>query len=319
VALIALGLLIIFEQLTPTRQGLNLTLALLTILGTPLWVYSGVAHHDTMAMCFVTWAFLAWLNSRLITASFLLAVSTFFSLLVAPGVLGIAALVLWHSRRDLGIMIKFLVGFIPGLAANLFYNWLTFGSPWMPANIAGDYADTYFKPSLANLVDKLITYFGWGELSLWVYAPLTGAAVLIAARHLAPQAKLLELIRLKFAFLGPILLYIVGMETIGHCQFGARYLMPIYVLSLIGLAHASHRVLLALSPLAIWSVASNYAGAQSGSMRCDLSHFLNFQYWNSQIAADVFPARGPALWLSLIILSLALSLCWRAPRLFKRS
>jgi hypothetical protein len=307
-ALIALAALLIFEHLNPTRRLVNLTLASLTVFATPLWVYSGVAHHDIMAMCCVTWAFVAWLNARLLTAAFLLAFSSFFSLLVAPGVLGVTALVLWHSRRDVGLFLKYLLGFTPGLAPNLIYNWLTFGSPFMPANIAGDYADTYFRPSVSNFIEKLNTYFGWGELSLWVYAPLAGIAMGYALQHIKPSSKLHDLVSFKFAFLLPILIYILNMETIGHCQFGPRYLMPIFALSLLGLAHASARSLLALSPFAIYSLATNFTGAQSGSMRCDLSKYLNFQYWQSQIATDFFPARSPLLWLLIATLSLALAL-----------
>jgi hypothetical protein len=200
------------------------------------------------------------------------------------------------------------LGFTPGLAPNLIYNWLTFGSPFMPANIAGDYADTYFRPSVSNFIEKLNTYFGWGELSLWVYAPLAGIAMGYALQHIKPSSKLHDLVSFKFAFLLPILIYILNMETIGHCQFGPRYLMPIFALSLLGLAHASARSLLALSPFAIYSLATNFTGAQSGSMRCDLSKYLNFQYWQSQIATDFFPARSPLLWLLIATLSLALAL-----------
>lgn len=307
-ALIALAALMIFEHLNPTRRLVNLTLASLTVFATPLWVYSGVAHHDIMAMCCVTWAFVAWLNARLLTAAFLLAFSSFFSLLVAPGILGVSALVLWHSRRDLGLFLKFLLGFAPGLAPNLIYNWLTFGSPLMPANIAGDYADTYFRPSLSSVIEKLNTYFGWGELSVWVYAPVAGIALAFALRYLKPSSKLHDLVSFKFAFLLPILIYILGMETIGHCQFGPRYLMPVFALSLLGLAHASARSLWAISPVAAYSLATNFTGAQSGSMRCDLSKYLNFQYWQSEIATDFFPARGPLLGLLIAALSIGLML-----------
>lgn len=318
-ALLALGTLLVLERLAPSREQLNLTLATLTILATPMWAYSGVAHHDLMAMCFVTWALWAWLTGHVLGASFLMGFSSFFSLLVAPGVLGFSALAFWLARRDRMVLPKLFMGFGFGLSPNLLYNWRTFGSPLKPANIAGDYADTFFRPSMASVAEKLNIYFGSGQLSLWVYAPLVGLALAIGARQLLSHTQSRELLNFKFAFLTPIVIYILGIETIGHCQFGGRYLIPLYALSFLALANCSYRTIAALSPIAIWSVASNFAGAQSGTMRCDLSHFLNLQYWKSEIATDVFPARGLALWLAIGGLTLLLGYSYSSHERLMRS
>jgi hypothetical protein len=187
----------------------------------------------------------------------------------------VARVALARSRmRTLAVLAGLLAGLLPLLAYNAHY----FGSPFLQANAAGGFTDTFFRPDAGSFLHHLNVYFGTGDLSLWKYMPIVllgGAGIGFLDRRLRAERRML------WGAIALHLAYVLNIETIGGCQYGPRYLIPIVPLAMLGLApllawgKAGRRVwpAVAAGALAIASTAVNLVGALKGTMFCDTRAF----------------------------------------------
>ena len=270
---------------------------------TTLFPYSGVAHHDILAAsCLVMALFLietsihATAGARVssaerragrwralaapLGAGVLLGLTLCTSMLPAMIVLLLVAHV--ALARDRARTLALLGGLFAGLLPLLAYNAHYFGSPFLMANAAGGFTDTFFRPGAATFLHHLNVYFGAGDLSVLKYMPIVilgGAGLALLDRRLGAQKRML------WAAIGLHLAYVTNIETIGGCQYGPRYLIPIVPLAMLGLpaflawgaaGRKAWPVVLA-GVLALGSAAVNLVGALGGTMVCDTGRFALFQ------------------------------------------
>jgi len=282
-------------------------------LATTMLAYAGVPHHDVIAAAFIVWAFtlfeIAASNNSLYSPYWRFfggvcsGLALFTSFLAAPviGTLTIYVLSrqLWISDLLASRLLRcgqILAGMLIGLAPLFLYNFYYFENPFLQANIAGNYQDTIFNPEIARFWRHLQTYIGFGEISIWKYSPIAGLGfigILFFPKRL--QAQQLFIIVALILHLG----YILNIETIGHCQYGPRYLIPTQAIVILGLAQlwslaqniAPGRWLLII--LLIISSAINAGGALGGTMYCSLPEHAFIKYFEnlSQLANIEFPLR----------------------------
>ncbi len=254
-------------------------------VATTLFPYSGVAHHDVIATSYLVIAFcliekaLAPGAARApaipAAAGALLGLTLFTSMLPAGLVLALLGRALLARRK--GLLPVLLGGFAAGLLPLLAYNLHYFGNPLLQANVAGGFSDTFFRPDPGNFFGHLDIYFGAGELSVVKYMPLLvagGAGLWVRETGRAAARTALWGIALHIA-------YILNIETVGDCQYGPRYLIPIVPLAMLGLpgllarGRARGRVAVAAvaGALAVYGAAVNLVGALKGTMYCSISKF----------------------------------------------
>src|SRR3989442_10155447 len=169
-------------------------------VATTIFPYSGVAHHDIIAasylliaFCLIEKAIVVQQGRRLaapLIAGALLGLTLFTSMLPAGIVLVLLARAALARSRGLlpGVLPGLLLGLLPLFAYNLHY----FGNPFMQANIAGGFTDTYFHPALENFLRHLNVYFGEGELSVLKYMPIVllgVAGTFLLATNLVAQRR----------------------------------------------------------------------------------------------------------------------------------
>jgi hypothetical protein len=298
-AVVALYFLLHFLWALPAGAALAAASAL--GFGTPLFAYSGVAHHDVIAGSLAFVAFTALEAARLgrlsprwgsmpwVLTGICSGLALFTSMLPALIVLAIllGALVLAVSRSS-RYAVVLLVSFTLGLLPLAFYNWHYFGAPWIQANVAGNFTDTFFRPSFPLLRDHIWTYLGWGTLSLPAFSPL-GFIGLLALPVLGIMPALRFPMRVALVAVIAHFTYICSIESVGGCEFGPRYLLPLlpffFLAPALLWASAPHRsslrirgrtfsmhvpisVLLGIAWLA--SVGIGLLGARVGTMNCDL-------------------------------------------------
>lgn len=254
-------------------------------LASILFPYAGVAHHDVLALSFLVLSFAAIELARPMPKArlFLLAgvaagLTLFCSMLPALLVLTSIAFVLLTKAPKSSAY--FLSGLVLGLLPLLLYNFHYFGNPVIQANIAGDFRDTFFSFSWNRFVDRVFIYFGWGSISIWKYMPWIGIGLASSSfsRSLRPE------LRVFFSASAIIhCFYIMNIETIGHCQFGPRYLLPLVPIGALSAAASANegrvlRVILAM--LIAYALAVNTTGAFGGTMYCGLSEFAPINYLN---------------------------------------
>lgn len=257
-----------------------LSAALVYATATTIFPYAGIAHHDAIASGFVLLAFhFAFRLARGAKARTALKASLaglFLGLTVTTSMLvfwpAIAVLLYFLSLKRWRLLPYFLLGGFAGLAPLLVYDWVSFGSPFLLPNVAGNYSDTFFHLSLNNFSAKAAFYLKWTTL----YAPVLFVG--LAGLWLLPRV----LRREKLAAAGAILIlcaYIFNIDTVGDCQYGPRYLLPLMGFGCLGLTGFSYLeskpvrllwiILIALSGAASFTV--NAVGAIHGAMYCDLS------------------------------------------------
>ena len=248
--------------------------------------YAGIAHHDVLAGALLLLALYAqeadwargverslWLR---VVTGVLLGLVVFTSMLPALIVAVIGLSVLWS--RSWKAMLAEAGGFLLGIAPLLAYNAWYFSSPWVPANVAGNYRDTFASPDWARFLHHLNAYLGNGGLSLWKFSPAVALGVI--GFFLFPR----RLRRLRWT-LGCALLvhlgYLLNIETLGTSSYGPRYLLPAILLLAPGVAALldwraerlrSERLLLAVALLG-YGFLVNLIGALVGSMYSDLDEF----------------------------------------------
>lgn len=246
--LVALATLCLFLLLHKT-WGFSFIPALVSALCYPAatnsFTYSGMLYHDTLATAFLIIAFYLLVSAqassdqqsphklRFFTAGCLLGMTLFASMLPAFVVLSLLLFVaaLRNIRNAVTVYAGFVVGCIPLGISNAYH----FGSPFTQANVASKFDDTYFSPNLSQFLSHLDTYLGWGDLSILKFSPVmvlgfVGLLLMLRRRiNILPLSAILVALALH-------LFYILNIATVGHCQFGPRYLLPFAPFLVIGLA-----------------------------------------------------------------------------------
>lgn len=275
---------------------LSSSLALTYGLGTTLFPFTGVAHHDVFATSFLILVlYLLWTRrsqtderlakAKMFCVGLLLGLIIFTSMLPAFFVLSIAILIAMEFRwKETALAaLGAFVGVLP-LAA---YNWINFDNPLRQANVVGNFKDTFFTPSMAYVEKHLWDYFGSGGwMSATRYMPIMamGMASMLFVR-LAPRWKWTMIVGVLLHF-G----YILNIDSVGHCQYGPRYLIPVLPFAFIGLGLLIQQrqgwlkdVIASLAiALGAYSIAVNTIGAFGNSVHCRLDHFgptLYMQEW----------------------------------------
>jgi hypothetical protein len=232
-----------------------------------------------------------------------------------PFFMAAAAAVYFLSLRRWRLLPAFLLGGLAGLAPLLVYNAVCFGNPLLPANVAGDYADTFFKPSWENFAAKAVFY----ARMLTLYAPVFWAGLFGLAlfpRRLRREQLLLAGMLLAHAA------YVFNIEADGTCQWGPRYMLPAMPLACLGLAgFAALRgavlgkaAALAAAACALGSAFVNLVGAAHGAMLCYFPHWAVGRYL-AEMTAGGLRAYPLAAWLAL---PLCASLALLAREVFRR-
>lgn len=253
------------------NQSIMMTLSL--GFGTNLFPYTGTPHHDVLATCTLGLATVMLLELHpgrrtlsIMLAGALLGMVIFFSML--PALLVAACLLFSIFHLGLRGGSTYAIGFLTGYLPTAIYNFYYFGNPLTQANMAGNYSNTFFAPSWALFVSR------WNEyLSPMSYMsiPHTMPLVLLGLIGiLFLPAHLHKVRNLGFAFILLHLGYLFNMGTEGHCQFGARYLMPLLPFACIGLMAWSGNIIqkLILIGAFTYSLIFNLIGAVGQTMVC---------------------------------------------------
>lgn len=290
-------------------------------IATILFPYSGVAHHDILAVSFLVIAIYLVELSILgesppgagraralappVGAGVLLGLTLFTSMLPAMIVLVVLARVTLArgATRTLALLGGLGAGILPLLAYNAHY----FGNPFLQANAAGGFSDTFFKPDAGNFLHHLNVYFGTGDLSVLKYMPVV---VLGAAGLWLFDRRLLAEKRMLWGGIALHLAYVLNIETIGGCQYGPRYLIPIVPLAMLGLpgllawgkTAGKTWPWAAATALALASAAVNLVGALEGTMFCDTPTFAFFAGLRgvAGLSAGDFPLAPLCLGLAVV-------------------
>jgi hypothetical protein len=276
-------------------------------LGSTAFAYSGIAWHDSLAAGYLTAALcLLFGLSRegarrpaalSAAAGALLGLTVTTSMLPFPMTAVAAGYFIALRRRRL--MPFFVAGGLAGLAPLLVYNLVCFGNPLLLPNVAGNYGDTFFRPSWENLTSKVVFY----ARMLTLYAPVFWAG--LAGLALFPR----RLRRSQLLLLGMLVAhaaYVLNIEATGTCQWGPRYMLPAMPLACLGLAGfgllrgAAPRRAAALSAsaCALASAFVNAVGAAHGAMLCDFPHSAVGMYLAEMWGGDA-RAYPLAAWLAL--------------------
>ncbi len=271
-------------------RGVSLFAAIGYGFGTPVFAYAGVAHHDVIASALTLAMFVslerARKESRATPFHFLIAglcggLALFTSMLPAFIVL-VLLLYAGYLRGALATA----AGFALGLTPLAIYNRVSFGSPFTQANVAGHFADTFFRPTAEIFLAHLWRYLGLGQLSLLEYAPVAMLGLVAVPFLLASHRRVaIVLILATVVHLG----YVLNIESFGHCQFGPRYLLPLLSFLTLAAAMALERAMdsstirIAAAVLLVFAIAIGATGALMGTMNCDLSRWLPLRYWSHEI------------------------------------
>ena len=306
----AIALTLLFQLLKAWGYRQNQAMwAVITVGLCSHWlVFAGIAHHDIVATSYLVIALyfsemnllrtsskrdyrvsnlLTWSKAHTwyypLLAGFFAGLTIFTSMLPALMVLVFGLYLL--ASLQLKHIVFSGIGFILGLIPLGLYNNFYFDSPFTQANVAGNYADTFFKFNYDQFMHHLNAYVGWGGLSIWKYAPIM-AVGLLGVALLKPG--LLRIKMFIFAAFFVHLMYLVNIETLGTCQYGPRYLLPVLPFAAIGVAawlakvtrYNAFTVGIIFGSLAVFSFAVSMGGAMGGAMQCDLNNFVFIKYLN---------------------------------------
>ena len=270
---------------------------------TTILPYSGVAHHDTVAVALIFIAFYLIernnyfyqnQNKVLSTLSgFLLGVTLFISMLPVFVVLVLLVYILFSKNWKCILFsgIGFLIGIFPLAVYNTYY----LGSPAGQAYFEAGYKDAHAIKfnNIWTVLHHIHYYFGLGWLSIHMYMPVAVVSALglfCMGPKLNKYKILISFIIVTHSFL------LVNMETFGHCQYGPRYLIPIIPFMMLGLpflidwskaAGLGKWILLMVMFTAVYSFGINLLGSVYGTMYCGyetdtlafVSHFRDI--WQS--------------------------------------
>lgn len=323
-ALIVLLLFVMVQTVTKN----NLTAAIIALLyafGSIAFPYSGVTHHDIFASFFLFFAFyLLWkfffLEQKKQYFLVLAGISTGFAISTSLTAVFIAmALCLYAlSYRQYRSIVVFGFFVIIGLLPLFAFNYIAFGNPITPPNIAGGFVDTYPVFTIDNVLDKLRFYF-YSPMALFCYSPvlvfsfigiifLPYTALVHGQEKSIAREKLFFIVQFLF-----LLAYLCVMTTVGHSQFGTRYLIPslpfLFVsLVLFWLSYKStiaHWIQRISRPLILLMGIVSVGFCTMGALHSVMYHFLNewavLHYYNKSIT-EGFPEYPLAWDLSLVLL-----------------
>ncbi|HEX8501676.1 MAG TPA: hypothetical protein VF659_13915 [Pyrinomonadaceae bacterium] len=277
-------------------------------LGSTAFAYSGIAWHDSLAAGYLALALcLLFRLSRgggggkpgavASAAGALLGLTVTTSMLPFPA--AAAAALYFVALRRWRLLPVFVAGGLAGLLPLLVYNYVCFGNPLLLPNVAGDYGDTFFRPSWGNFAAKAVFY----ARMLTLYTPVFWAG--LAGLALFPRRLRREQAALTCMLLAHAA-YVLNIEADGTCQWGPRYMLPLMPLACLGLAgfgllrRASSRKAAALS-VAACALASgfvNLVGAAHGAMLCYFPHWAVGRYL-AEMWGGGWRAHPLAAWLAL--------------------
>lgn len=293
-----------------TASGLfwPLVVALSYALGSTIAAYSGIAWHDTLATGYLVMAvyFIVRLareqqpnRDKFFAAGAGLLLGLTITTSMLPFLLTLVAAAYFLSLRRWALIVPFILGGVLGVAPLLIYNMVCFGNPLLVPNLAGNYSDTFFRPTLSNLLSKVQFY----SRMITLYVPVFWAG--LVGLLFFPARLRREQIFIG-ASLAALFLYVLNIEATGTCQYGPRYLlpaMPFASLGLIGFSFVSRKpikILASASVLVVLlaSAGINVIGAMHGSMLCDYPHSA-WQFYLSEMMNGQMRSFPLAKWLFL--------------------
>jgi hypothetical protein len=286
--------------------------SLILAFGSSLFPYTGTPHHDVLATVFLFVSVILLLrldrlstHGRIFFSGIWLGWVLFFSMLPAL----LVAVTLGFAWMHLGFrrVIPYWGGFLAGSAPLALYNTWYFGAPWVQANMAGAYTNTFFSPSRDLFFTRWNEYFGpLSNMSVTLTMPvflLGMIGILFTSRSLASVRSLV------CAFILIHCVYLFGMGTEGHCQFGPRYFMPLLPFIALGLTQwFQNRIQLAFLMLTgLVSIGIHLAGALGSTMVCTNLVEHPLKKFLSQPESTLFVERPLVPLLTLLTLVLAWS------------
>ncbi len=310
---------LLLRQVWGIRTNIAYMFTFLYGFATILFPYAGVLHHDALSAAYLMISFyllekgkpqqnmqpLLPLPLFTIGAGVLVGLTIFTSMLPAPVVIAFGLYVLWS--RNFAFVLQFGCGVVIGLLPLFAYNFYYFSSPWTQANVAGDFADTFIQLKWANFTHHLNVYLGLGDLSIWKYNPILAIGIL-GALCMPKRMKQQQILLLG----GPLLqiFYILNIETIGHCQYGPRYLLPVVPFMMCGLAGwfldepaawLTQIRLPLLELTGLYSLTVNLFGAIGSTTYCITEDFAFIQVWDRYLQQGWGPFPLWPLCLTLLL------------------
>lgn len=230
---------LIVQHITQKRNP-SVIIAFSLGFGTLLFPYSGVTHHDVYGTFFSFLSFFLLFYRYRIKGQksiLLVALSGFFlGFTIFVSLLQFSLLfVCWIyilANRDGNGIIWFGIFFIIGLLPTFIFNYLIFKNPLSFANSIGA-LDTLPLFSLSNFINNLKFYLISPSNAIFFYSPIF--VISLTGFIFLPDKYLIEKRILPFAFFF-LLAHVCTMQTVGHSQFGPRYLLPAMPFVMIGLS-----------------------------------------------------------------------------------
>ena len=306
-------------------------------LGTTAFVYSGIAHHDTIATAYLIVAFYVifrlWRDrsygrmkvAKAVLAGLLLGLTITTSMLHFFMVIVVG--IYFLSMRQWRLTPPFVVGGCVGVLPLLIYNAVNFGNPFLLPAIA-NYRYTGYDPEVFfhfewnNFVHKINVYSEFVTL----YAPILWIGLL--GLCFVPRQYRREKYFVAAAVL-VLFLYVTNVQGLGTCAYGPRYLLPVMPfasLGLIGIRRIPSKTWksiagVVLFVVGIFSGLVNVVGAVQGAMYCNLARYA-FPDYLLAIMRGELPERWvagshnrsfPLLpWLLPFVLLLIFVILWQA-------
>ena len=288
-------------------------------LGTMAFPYSGVTHHDVYGTFFIFASFYFLMvnhhanPSPKILYPVLAGAAAGFSIFLSilPLFIVFVEILYLLSFKRWKQIVLFFVACVISFSPLLIYNYYAFGNPLLPANIAGNFNDTYPAFSFGNIVKKIGFYLFSPNTSILVFSPITVFSflgILVFPKQYMRE-KLFLLLQFLFLFS-----YLVMMTTVGHCQYGPRYLIPTLPFLSLGLSGywmgsntnfiskiLRFKYLVTIIVITgTASIAISTVGALQGTMYCSLNIWA-FKYYLGKIITGSFP-EFPLLKISTFLL-----------------
>lgn len=321
-ALAAVVVYLLGRALVPSASPLAaLGVALVFGLATTAFPYAGIAHHDAIASGYLILAFyLVFCIAQNPAAQLRPVLSALAGLLlgltittsVLPLLMAVVVGIYFLSLRQWRALPFFLIGGLVGLAPLLYYDAVNFGKPLVLPNIAGNFSDTFFHFDADNFLEKINFY----AVFVTLYAPIVWFGLL--GWFLLPKARRREQTA-GLAMVTVLLTYTLNIDTVGNCQFGPRYLLPVMPLAALGLVgftqirdvHVARALTFALVALGVVSFFINLSGASFGAMFCALDRYAVLDYINAALRAKFWsyplvPALLNPFLISILLFAIAL-------------